>query len=381
MEPVDNTNSQKNPSKTNFCDVPECNEIMNYLPFRCKYCGGTFCKKHRLPENHNCEFNVHTSLKSNSETASTSASSQKIGRQNTESPRSMYGSQTEIPNSNAENYDASQPYEDELDREMENYIRRQEKQQKKKERERKWSRSQKVSGVRVEHRQPLITQATKPIATYWLMGLNTAAYLLFQLVKLLFGAANVTPFFYLSLATLREGYFLAIILTNFTPDNIISFIFVLIMLYGTGRRLEMRYGTKFLLLLYMTGAVLGTLTVILVQTIAIVSGRFAVLLYPTSTQWCGMMAIFSFIIYLAGLDREMRFIIYFIPVQMKGRTMLYFLMGINLLSAVGGTLLLILFPTGGFGINIASSLGQFVAIFAGQYYFEKYGHQSPLRFF
>lgn len=25
------------------------------LPFRCKYCGGTFCVEHRLPEEHNCE--------------------------------------------------------------------------------------------------------------------------------------------------------------------------------------------------------------------------------------------------------------------------------------------------------------------------------------
>lgn len=25
-----------------------------YLPFKCKYCGGTFCSEHRLPEKHNC---------------------------------------------------------------------------------------------------------------------------------------------------------------------------------------------------------------------------------------------------------------------------------------------------------------------------------------
>jgi len=24
------------------------------LPFTCKYCGESFCAKHRLPENHNC---------------------------------------------------------------------------------------------------------------------------------------------------------------------------------------------------------------------------------------------------------------------------------------------------------------------------------------
>ncbi|MCD6493116.1 MAG: rhomboid family intramembrane serine protease [Archaeoglobaceae archaeon] len=33
------------------CDV--CGKEV-YLPFKCKYCGGTFCSEHRLPEKHNC---------------------------------------------------------------------------------------------------------------------------------------------------------------------------------------------------------------------------------------------------------------------------------------------------------------------------------------
>ncbi len=35
----------------NRCDVCGAYEL---LPFKCKYCGGTFCAAHRLPENHNC---------------------------------------------------------------------------------------------------------------------------------------------------------------------------------------------------------------------------------------------------------------------------------------------------------------------------------------
>ena len=30
-----------------------------YMPFRCKYCGGYFCSEHRLPEMHNCTGNYH----------------------------------------------------------------------------------------------------------------------------------------------------------------------------------------------------------------------------------------------------------------------------------------------------------------------------------
>ena len=45
------------------CDY--CNEEVGYLPFKCKYCGGTFCKDHRLPENHDCSFEIkHTPIPS-----------------------------------------------------------------------------------------------------------------------------------------------------------------------------------------------------------------------------------------------------------------------------------------------------------------------------
>lgn len=31
-----------------------CHKVSNELPYRCKFCGGTFCSDHRLPENHEC---------------------------------------------------------------------------------------------------------------------------------------------------------------------------------------------------------------------------------------------------------------------------------------------------------------------------------------
>jgi len=39
-----------------FCE--HCGEEIGYLPFNCNYCGGTFCKRDRLPENHNCTFEL-----------------------------------------------------------------------------------------------------------------------------------------------------------------------------------------------------------------------------------------------------------------------------------------------------------------------------------
>jgi len=39
----------------NYCGVDA-----GYLPFVCKFCGMAFCRKHRLPENHNCPFDLRS---------------------------------------------------------------------------------------------------------------------------------------------------------------------------------------------------------------------------------------------------------------------------------------------------------------------------------
>jgi len=39
-----------------YCEF--CGEKAGALPFKCSYCGGNFCGKHRLPENHSCSFDA-----------------------------------------------------------------------------------------------------------------------------------------------------------------------------------------------------------------------------------------------------------------------------------------------------------------------------------
>ena len=39
-----------------YCEF--CGEEAGILPFKCNYCGGQFCGKHRLPENHSCKLDV-----------------------------------------------------------------------------------------------------------------------------------------------------------------------------------------------------------------------------------------------------------------------------------------------------------------------------------
>jgi hypothetical protein len=31
-----------------------CHKVSNDMPYKCKFCGGSFCSDHRLPENHEC---------------------------------------------------------------------------------------------------------------------------------------------------------------------------------------------------------------------------------------------------------------------------------------------------------------------------------------
>jgi predicted nucleic acid binding AN1-type Zn finger protein len=41
-----------NKSKLGRCSY--CKKVLTFLPHTCQYCGKKFCRKHRLPENHDC---------------------------------------------------------------------------------------------------------------------------------------------------------------------------------------------------------------------------------------------------------------------------------------------------------------------------------------
>ena len=44
--------SGKSINKLGRCSF--CNKVLTFLPHTCQYCGKNFCRKHRLPENHDC---------------------------------------------------------------------------------------------------------------------------------------------------------------------------------------------------------------------------------------------------------------------------------------------------------------------------------------
>ena len=44
-----------------LCSAPGCNKKLPLLPFKCR-CEKLFCKKHRLPETHNCSLDYAYNL-------------------------------------------------------------------------------------------------------------------------------------------------------------------------------------------------------------------------------------------------------------------------------------------------------------------------------
>jgi hypothetical protein len=45
-------------TKCYFCEI-----LIKDIPYRCKFCGMVFCNKHRIPENHDCPFDLRKKSK------------------------------------------------------------------------------------------------------------------------------------------------------------------------------------------------------------------------------------------------------------------------------------------------------------------------------
>lgn len=343
------------PSPHNSCNVPDCTESMTYLPFKCKYCGLIFCKVHRLPENHSCSFVNQVRVSNHAQTSIKSKSEIPLPKGNDISTSSSL-----YKDSPGEGFD------NQLDREMRNYIRRQ---------ERTAMPSPSSNRRAAGHRVPFVTRATKPIVTYWIMGIT----LFLSVLAIVFG---FYPYLLIYTPELFRAFFLPIITASFTTRDLFALLFAMLIMYGTGKSIELQYGPKFLLALYVMGGLLGTIGVIFIQALGMIFSPTLSFLYVnsgyTSTNWAAFMGIFAFIVYLVGLDREMRVALMFIPVQMKGKYLLYGLIGINALIVIGGMISGLLGVEGG-GAMVASSFGQLCGIYAGKYFYDKFGRRTLYR--
>ncbi len=333
------------------CNYPECDEILDYLPFKCRYCGGTYCKIHRLPENHKCSFELQIQP-------------QKKGHQDTKS------SKDDVKKSKYNQIPKDKTY-DEIDKEMRNYIREQERAAMPP----PPSRSGRLFSSRSGGYSPFITRANKPIGTYSIMGMS----IFFFLISLY---APIKPFILLNINYLLDSFlihFLTIFTSIFTTTSIISLIFTLLILYWSGKVIELQMGTKFLMTLYILSGLANGFVILFLQSIGLVIQNSFFLSMTNnpnlfSTQNGAYYGLMVFLLYRVGLDREMRFYLYFIPIRMKARYILYFIIGINVIFGGYGLVILLLGNAKG-ASNVLLYLPQLAGILVGTYFWKRFGRQ------
>lgn len=274
-----------------FCE--HCGVEIGYLPFKCKYCGGVYCKKHRLPENHQCTFELkHSPI--------------------VPSSSREYSARTIIE-------PVSQKYLSKGPRELKKYLKRQEKQR------RRTIRT--FSGRSIGK--------TRYKGTKILIGL----IMIFSIMALIFEGFGIPQYIYLSLSGLIINFtFHTIITSLFTAQtNILWIFFLLIMiyfLYIIARNIELTYGTSFLIKLYLICTLLSALFYILLR-LALIPFNYPLTfrIDYVGLAWGGILGLISYSMFPA-MNREITALMYFFPIRMKGKTFLYIIILIRIIPGL-----------------------------------------------
>ena len=269
-----------------FCEF--CGIEIGYLPFKCKYCGGTFCKKHRLPENHECSFELkHTPLV----------------------PLVKRGSSQ--PSKDKKEKSIKQP------RNLKRYLKRQEDQislqPKKKSR---WNSN--YMGTK----SLLILIILISVLASILRNNGLGSYIFFSL----FGLYNNLAWY-----TILTSLFITE-LNIFSFTFFIEIFFLIIMLFFTyllSRTIEIGYGTWFLFRLYLISTIFSAFLYILLRLTLI--GLFPIELYffPMGFAWGGILGLISYSLF-PMMNQEITALMVIIPMRMRGRSFLYIIILLRL---------------------------------------------------
>lgn len=258
-----------------------CGTSLEYLPFRCKYCGGDFCKEHRLPEKHNCSFERKNDISSVKPIKATVI---KINEEN-EQEKEFY-TKDKIYSSSYDTKDNVSPWEA-------NIIR------------------------------PRLT-SIKLKATYLIMIL--------QLVGLILSKIKIIePHFYLSAAQILNWYFHTIFTPMINPSDFFSFIFNLLVIYFIGRLIEGKFGPKLLLQIYILSAIISAGAILLIQLFLSFIPFFGtnILYFGYTTTSGAIMGLICFITLMLP-NIEINAFIFLIPVRIKPKYFLWLAIGIYL---------------------------------------------------
>lgn len=267
-----------------FCEY--CGEKISFLPFKCKYCGGSYCKEHRLPENHQCTFEL-------------------------KSVPIMSSTVRDAPSKTSSSRQTS--------RNFKKYMKRQDKQKQKTIKLYKSYNSKRIK---------------KNVTLYLLIIISVMS-----IVSMV--APNYLALSAYSFLDFRLWTFATSIFVNFIYDFFgLIFLFILMFFfYMLIKNIEQAFGAKFLIRLYLICAFFSGLVYLILWLILALSLGFIISI-PYGLASGALLGVICFTIYI-NWNRQMTFLIFFMPIRMRGKTIIAFLI---LLKLVPGLLFAIDYP-------------------------------------
>jgi len=280
-----------------YCEF--CGDQIGYLPFNCKYCGGTYCKKHRLPENHECTFELkHVPVE----------------------PATPRSSKKRYQDVDLKKLD-SQDYLDQEPKAFKKFLKRQERERKK-------------TLKTYENSQKLYSKPTQFSGTKTLFLI----IIIFSIVGIFFSLNEVPQYMYLSLHSLIFDFTYHTFITSlFTSEvDFFGFFFLIIMLmflYFMARTIEARKGSKFLIKLYIISTLFSALFYILLRLSLHFIIPIELYAVPVGFAWGGILGLLSYSLFPI-MNQQITSMMYFLPIRLKGRTFLYIIILFRLLPGI-----------------------------------------------
>ena len=282
-----------------FCEF--CGEEIGYLPFKCNYCGGTFCKQHRLPENHECTFELK-----HSPVVATTAKRTRQRHQEAKRP-------------------VSKAYLEKGPKELRKYLKRQDK-------EREKARKIYTNSTRSQYRRGSLSNNIGTTALIWTI-------IVFILVALVFEWYYIPEYIYFSVhGFIFKFAFHTIITALFIvpPTGPLGIFFIFIMLYFLNfiaKNIEMRFGTKFFFKLYIICCLFTAFFYVLLRLLLHFSYPIDLYFVPMGMAMGGILGLIAFSIFPIR-NQEIRSLIFCIPIKMKGKSFLVFLVALRLIPGL-----------------------------------------------
>ena len=274
-----------------------CGEQISYLPFKCKYCDGIYCKKHRLPENHECTFEVkHTPVVPTT----------------TRGTRPLYQDAIKTKA-------FSRKSEIKLEKERQKYL-------KQRERERRQA---------IRSLQGGLTGTGETQGTIFLIIM----IVIFSITATIFAFVGIPHLIAFSLYGILHLWLWIIftsIFISYSGASLFGLFFLLILvifLYNIARNIEIRFGTQFLIKLYLFCTLFTAIFYLLIRLAIAPFYPINLVAIPIGLATGAILGLIAFNVYF-NPNREMMLFCFFIPVKMKGRTLLIVLILFRLIPGL-----------------------------------------------